>query len=133
MFCTTTSPRSRVLCMGRADISAICTLYHIIQLHITDFKLPKMKVFNIPQSLFFQDQGCYHRLLTTKAKQIWLAFLPAPCANFELRRKISVIIIISLINTLRMLFTYQRFGAKREKISPKIVDVCLRTILAPGK
>ena len=77
-------PWSRVLCMGRADISAICTLYHLIQQHLKDIKLLKMNFLDIPESLFFQDWGCYHRLLTTKAKQIWLALLPAPSANFEL-------------------------------------------------
>lgn len=64
--------------------SAICTLYHLIQQHLKDIKLLKMNFLDIPESLFFQDWGCYHRLLTTKAKQIWLALLPAPSANFEL-------------------------------------------------
>lgn len=42
----------------------------------------KIVSLNNIESLFCEDWGCYHGLLTTKAKQIWLAFLPAPNVYF---------------------------------------------------
>lgn len=68
--------------VGRADIIPNWTLHRKILQPLEGFGRLKIVSLNNIESLFCEDWGCYHGLLTTKAKQIWLAFLPAPNVYF---------------------------------------------------
>lgn len=99
------------------------------------WSLERLKIvyLNILECLFSEDWGCYHRLLTTKAKQIWLAFLAAPKANFawlamDFRYKLKV-------NTIccRNRFYLPKCRRNTQGIFLKTQNVALRTIFSPGK